>query len=160
MSFPLAAVPLLFSVPRLFPEDCKAPGSRLGRPQGKLSSCTSNISAKIRGWSLDQAAVWEVLRVSCTFIFHPDYCSAAGLVLILDLCRGHWAGEKLLLEARPYFELSAGIEWAGGCLHPHVEELASSQGHRSISTSRATCWSCWLLKGLGKQDLVELPVSH
>lgn len=65
-----------------------------GQTLGKLSSCTSSTPAKIRGWSLDQAAVWEVLRVSCIFISPLDYCTAGVLVLILNICRGHWtAGE-------------------------------------------------------------------
>lgn len=68
--------------------------------------------------------------------------------------------KKLLLEPQPYFEPScllscawhsaAGVEWAGVCLHPQVDELASCQGPTSTSTSRAICWSCWHARGVGK----------
>lgn len=68
--------------------------------------------------------------------------------------------KKLLWDPQPYFEPScllscawhsaAGVEWAGVCLHPQVDELASCQGPTSTSTSRAICWWCWHARGVGK----------
>ena len=147
-----------YSDPRLCPKDRKAPA---GQTRGKSSSCTYSLSAEMRGtkfWSSSSveklaglAVLLYFLQTSTLLGFWPlSWASTEGAELV----------KKLLLEAQPHFELShllscawqsvAGVEWAGVCLHPRADELASSQGATSISTSRTVCRSCWHAGGDGK----------
>lgn len=144
-----------------------------GQILGKLSRCTSSIPAKRRGWSLDQAAVQEVLRASCTFISPPGYRTAGVLVLILDLCRGHWtageasSGSSTLLWTLMSFSrcwVSWGLFtsscWGAGTLpgtqqHFHIQSsmlvMLAAEGLGKAGSCQVTC----VLLGIGRRISVS-----
>lgn len=111
----------------------------------------------------------KVCRISCTFIVPPD--TAGVLTFILGLCRGHWTGEE------------ASFRSSSPTLNPHVSylllgrvlQVLSEQGFvyivklmswqapgdpRAFLHPEQYAGHAGTLEGLGKQDLVELPVSH
>lgn len=119
----------------------------------KLNIYTSSIPTKTRGWSLVPAAVWEVLRVSCTCIKSPPGCCTAA-VLVLDLCRGHRTAGAASLG-------SSNLLWSlmpfGRCWVSRVWWHPAAEWGTGAFPQPGTMLAA---RGVAKQALGQLPVSY